>query len=90
MKELKFCECCGKFISDINNNDYYSHISKKYCSACSDKVKKQKNLEQVKAYRKRKKQKDKFRDEQLELLQEENELLRKKIIQLREDVYCNG
>ena len=87
MKELKFCECCGKFISDINNNDYYSHISKKYCSACSVKSKKEKNLASVKAYRKRKKQKDKFRDEQLELLQEENELLRLQVIKLREQVY---
>ena len=90
MKNLKFCECCGKFISDINKNDYYSHISIKYCSACSDKAKKEKNLARVKAYRQRKKIKDKFRDEQLKLLQEENELLRLRIIQLREDVYCNG
>jgi hypothetical protein len=42
----------------------------------------------VNALRKRKKQKDKFRDEQLDLLREENELLRLRIIQLREDVYA--
>ena len=90
MRELKFCQYCGKCISDINESDYFSHISIKYCSDCSDKAKKEKNLARVKAYRQRKKIKDKFRDEQLKLLQEENELLRKKIIQLREDVYCNG
>ena len=90
MKNLKFCECCGKFISDINKNDYYSHISIKYCSACSEKIRKEKTHARVNALRKRKKQKDKFRDEQLELLQEQNELLRLRIIQLREDVYCNG
>lgn len=35
--------------------------------------------------RERKKQKDKFRDEQLELLKVENELLRKRVIMLREE-----
>ena len=35
--------------------------------------------------RERKKQKDKFRDEQLELLEVENELLRKKVLMLREE-----
>lgn len=87
MKNLKFCECCGKFISDINKNDYYSHISIKYCSACSEKIRKEKTHARVNALRKRKKQKDKFRDEQLELLQEENELLRLQVIKLREQVY---
>ena len=87
MKDLKFCECCGKFISDINNNDYYSHISRKYCSTCSNKIKKQKNLAQVKAYRQRKKQKDNFPGEQLALLQEKNELLRLPGSKLPEQVY---
>lgn len=86
MKELKFCGRCGRIISDINTADYYRHISVKWCDNCSMIIKREQTAARVAAFKKRKKAKDKFRDEQLELLREENELLRKNIIQLRENL----
>lgn len=43
----------------------------------------------VAALRAWKKQKDEYRDEQLELLKQENELLRKRIIMQREELAAN-
>ena len=86
MKEIKYCENCGLIISNIENSDYFSHISIKYCPDCSKKIEREKPAARVAALRKRKKIKDKFRDEQLILLQQQNELLEKRIIQLREEI----
>ena len=86
MKEIKYCQNCGLIISNIENSDYFSHISIKYCPDCSKKIEREKTAARVAALRKRKKIKDKFRDEQLILLQQQNELLEKRIIQLREEI----
>lgn len=87
MTERKFCERCGRLIGDAYNTNYYAYIRMKYCPACKEKVTKEQTALRVKALRNRKKQKDKFRDEQLELLKEENELLRKNIVRMREQLY---
>lgn len=84
MREVKYCQKCGKIISKIEESDWYRHMSVKYCSDCRRKSDQEKTLERVHALRRRKKLKDKFRDEQLELLKEENELLKKNIIRMRE------
>jgi len=86
MKEIKYCCNCGKIISQIDEANWYSHMSKKYCSDCREKSDREKTAARVAALRKRKKIKDKFRDEQLVLLQQQNELLQKRIIQLREEI----
>ena len=89
MKDIKYCCSCGRAISRIDEADWYSHMSKKYCSDCRKKSDREKTSARVAALRKRKKIKDKFRDEQLVLLQQQNELLEKRIIQLHEEVYRN-
>lgn len=86
MTDKKFCKRCGTMISDINNTDWYRHMSVKYCSVCRKESDRQKTALRVYKLRQRKKEKDKFRDEQLELLKVENELLRERIISLREKV----
>lgn len=86
MNDNKYCCRCAALISNINTADYYSHISIKYCPKCAEIVEREKTAARVKALRQRKKQKDKLRDEQLVLLQEENELLRRNIIALRENI----
>ena len=86
MKEIKYCQNCGLIISNIENSDYFSHISIRYCPDCAKKIEREKTAARVAALRKRKKTKDKFRDEQLVLLQQENDLLQKRIIQLREEI----
>jgi len=83
MVDVKRCSRCGAVISDINNADWYSHLRIKYCTECAKDVKREKTRLRVANLRSRKKQKDKYRDEQLELLREENELLRKKILEMR-------
>lgn len=85
MTDIKYCRRCGAMISDVNNTDWYRHISVKYCTDCRKESDRQKTALRVYNLRQRKKQKDKFRDEQLELLKVENELLRKRVFKLREE-----
>lgn len=92
MTDVKRCKRCGKIISDVNSSDWYSHIRVQYCESCRKQSGREKTAIRVAKLRERKKQKDKFRDRELELmkernqlLQEENEILRQKIIKLREE-----
>ncbi len=87
MTDYKFCQMCGKLISNINSEDcdYFRHIRVKYCSDCREQSDRQKAALRMYNLRQRKKEKDKFRDEQLELLKVENELLRKRVLKLREE-----
>ena len=89
MIDVKYCKRCGVKISDINSADWYRHMSVKYCSECRKDSDRQKTAIRVANLRQRKKEKDKFRDEQLALLAEENKLLRERVIQLREEVLKN-
>ena len=91
MTDIKRCKRCGKIISDINSSDWYSHIRIQYCDACRKQSDREKTAIRVAKLRERKRQKDKFRDKELELmrekskmLEEENELLRQRLIKLRE------
>ena len=92
MNDVKRCKRCGKIISDVSSADWYSHIRVQYCDACRKQSDREKTAIRVAELRKRKRQKDKFRDRELELmkernqlLQEENEILGQKIINLREE-----
>ena len=92
MTDVKRCKRCGKIISDVSSADWYSHIRVQYCESCRKQSDREKTAIRVAELRKRKRQKDKFRDRELELmrekskmLEEENEILRQKIINLREE-----
>lgn len=92
MNDVKRCKRCGKIISDVSSADWYSHIRVQYCESCRKQSDREKTAIRVAELRKRKKQKDKFRDRELELMKErnqllqgENEILRQKIINLREE-----
>lgn len=93
MTDTKFCERCGTKISEVNSADWYSHMSIKYCTACKKIVDREKTLARVHELRKRKRQKDKYRDMELEQLKEQAklqeemlELQKKLIVKLREEV----
>jgi len=85
LQEQKYCKGCGRIISDINSSDWYSHMSIKYCPECRKKSDSQKSAERMRALRARLKQEKKAKFERLELLEIENELLRRRIIKLREE-----
>lgn len=86
MIENKYCQVCNKLISNIDQSDFYSFIRIKYCDKCRAEVKRKQTLARVHALRQRKKQIDIERDTQLELLKQENELLRQNIIRLKENI----
>lgn len=86
MTENKYCSRCNKLISNIYSADYYSFIRIKYCPECKPIVKKEQTLKCIKESRKRKKELNKQRDIQLELLKQENEMLRLNIIKLKENL----
>lgn len=79
MTDVKYCKRCGLKISDVDIADWYSHLSIKYCRTCAEIVKREQTLERVHRLRQRKKIKDKYRDEQLELLRQQTELMQEKI-----------
>lgn len=92
IKEIVYCERCHKPISNINTADYYSHIRIERCEDCGKDHKRELTALRVAAWRERKKQKENYRDKELEalrertaLMQEENELLRERISILREE-----
>ena len=92
MTDIKRCKRCGKIISDINSSDWYSHIRIQYCDACRKQSDREKTAIRVAKLRERKRQKDQFRDKELELmrervaiLEEENELIRQRLIKSREE-----
>lgn len=86
MTEIKRCQRCGMIISDDRNGtaDYYRHISVKWCDSCRKIVERQQAAERMKKLRERRRIYHKKRDEKLELLEQENELLKLNIIKLRE------
>lgn len=85
--DRKYCAMCGRLISDLSDErtDYYRHIALKYCPICAKTAERMHLNARVKAWRARKRQKEQYRDEQLELLRTENELLRARIAELRRD-----
>lgn len=87
METLKRCKMCGVIISDLDNpaTDYYRHIRLKYCDTCRQTQTRLQAAARMQQLRDRKRQKDRYRDEQLLLLQEENRLLRLRVVQLREE-----
>ena len=92
MTDVKRCKRCGKIISDVSSADWYSHIRVQYCENCRKQSDREKTAIRVAKLRERKKQKDKFRDKELELmrervaiLEEENELIRQRLIKSREE-----
>lgn len=86
MTENKYCIRCNKLISNIYSADYYSFIRIKYCPSCKEEIRRQQTLERVHKLRQRKKQIDIEKNTQLDLLRQENELLRLSIIQLKENL----
>lgn len=83
----KYCAMCGALISDLDDprTDLYRHIALKYCPTCRETAARMSLNARVKRWRERKRKKEQYRDEQLELLREENELLRARIAELRRD-----
>lgn len=85
--DTKYCAMCGALIGNLNdpNEDYYSFIARKYCPVCAKTAERMHLNNRVRAWRARKRQKEQYRDEQIALLKEENELLRQRIAELRRD-----
>ena len=61
-------------------------IALKYCDLCREKAYKQGDSLRMHNFRQRQKQKRKAEKTRLQLLEEENELLRARIIKLREEI----
>ena len=92
MTDVKRCKRCGKIIADVSAAGWYSHIRVQYGESCRKQSDREKTAIRVAKLRERKRQKDKFRDKELELmrervaiLEEENELIRQRLIKSREE-----
>lgn len=78
------CDRCGYLIGNINSDsNFYSLIRTKYCPECRSLALKEAHRAAQSAYRKRKKQEKKLLKTRVQLLEEENEILRKKLAEYR-------
>ena len=88
MTEIKKCQRCGTVIGDAYNTDYYAYIRMKYCPECKKTVTNIQAAERMKKFRHKNRMMNKAMKDRVQLLEQENELLRQRIIQLRELVEC--
>ena len=87
----KYCKICGLYLGDtvtcIDGSgceiDYYSIIARKYCPECAAMVRRQNNTVDLHNYRQRQKALKRAEKTRLELLEEENRLLRERIARMR-------
>lgn len=86
MDEIKKCEKCGKIIGDAYDTDFFAYIRMKYCPECKVIVRREQNAQRMKDLRRKNRELNKAKGEQLELLRKENELLRLNIIRMREQL----
>jgi len=84
MTETKKCQRCGTVIGDAYSTDYYAYIRMKYCPECKKTVTNMQAAERMKKFRYKNRMMNKAMKDRVQLLEEENELLRKRIVQLRE------
>lgn len=76
MCHIKLCERCCKCISNIHlDDDYYRHLSVKYCDECRVIVKREQTAERMRRLRQRKKQEEKEIQTKLDILQAENKIM---------------
>ena len=78
------CDWCGDLLGNINGDDnYFSLIRRKYCKTCGTLDRSESNRAAQLAFRYRKKLEKEQLKIKAELLEEENQLLRERIKELR-------
>ena len=90
----KYCKICGTYLGDTKTCidaqgceiDYFSIISRKYCPSCGAWAREQNNRVYLHNFRQRQKQLRQAEKNRLQLLEEENELLRRQIMKLRSEI----
>lgn len=97
MKGDKYCVICGEWIGNYNTGEtpdgiksYYSIIRLKYCNQCRPMMINQQTKIRLHNLNQRKRQERKQERTRLELLEEENKLLRKYVSELRQQLERNG
>lgn len=79
-----YCDWCRALLGNINGEgNYYALIRLKYCPECRTFARSESNRAAQRAYRQRKRQEKKQLATKLELLEEENRLLRERVKELR-------
>ena len=86
MTEIKKCERCGELIGDAYETNYFAYIRMKYCSDCKIQVKREQDAQRMRDLRRKTREINKAKGEQMALLREENEMLRRRIIGMREQI----
>jgi late competence protein required for DNA uptake (superfamily II DNA/RNA helicase) len=90
----KYCKICGQYLGDTvncidaqgNEINYFSIIAMRYCRPCSQMRRAQSLTLNLYNYKQRQKQLRKAEKTKLQLLEEQNELLRRKNIELRNEL----
>lgn len=91
----KYCKICGDYLGDTvncidaqgNEINYFSIIAMRYCRPCAEMRRAQSLTLNLYNYKQRQKQLRKAEKTKLQLIEEENALLRKRILQLEHDIY---
>lgn len=86
MQDIKYCQRCGRKISDINTADYFSHIKIKYCTDCKADANREDCRERSKRIRRQVKENNRLARELNNRLLEENRLLKEQLERSREEI----
>ena len=79
-----YCDWCHALLGNINGEgNYFALIRLKYCPECRAFARSESNRAAQRAYRQRKRQEKEQLATKLELLEEENRLLRERVKELR-------
>lgn len=92
-----YCYECGKYLGNYMIDDFYKFIRLKYCPVCRQKVDKSRKKKWIASRRKEERAKKKRQKEleeayvseletKVQLTQTENDLLRKRIAELRNEM----
>lgn len=84
MEDKKYCQKCGRFISDINTADYYRHIRVKYCKSCASDVNRENAAVRSAEIRKQTRENNKLARQLNKELLKENEMLKRQLEEVRE------
>lgn len=79
-----YCDWCHALLGNINGEgNYFALIRTKYCPKCKTFARSESNRAAQRAYRKRKRLEKQQLEIKLDLLEEENRLLRERVKELR-------
>lgn len=83
---IKKCVICGVPISNEFETSWYRHIRIMYCDQCREEVKRIKNADRVRKFKKKQKKQLEVDEKKIKNLEDENRILRERLKAFMNDI----